>query len=385
MNAKERFLRYMHFKETDRAPFYEWFPCWGETLIRWYGEGLPKKSRMYDMFLEDSGFTLNWPLPSDGFAPLLDLTEYFGFDGRESIPVDLGPLPRFVKRTLEVSEEYVIEIDEAGVKRKNPAGATSMPQFLEFPVKDKNDFEKIKARYDPYDIRRYPKNWSEELIDHYNSVDVPLGISMAGFFGIARNLMGLERLLVSFYKNPGLVKEIMDFWADFLIETFREAVEKVKVDYASFWEDMAYRKGPHISPRLFREFMLPNYRKVTRFLTEHGIDILMVDSDGNIDDLVPLFLEGGVNCLFPLEVKAGVDAVALRKRYGERLLLIGNMDKTALAKGGEAIEKEVDSKVPYLIKQGGYIPSVDHLVPPDVSFQNYAYYISLIKERLQAR
>jgi len=382
MNAKERFLKYMHFEKTDRAPFYEWFTCWGETLHRWYKEGLPKKPRMYDVFIENDGFTLNWALPTDGFAPLADLTEYFGFDGRETVPVDLGPIPRFIKRTLEITEEYVIEIDEAGIKRKNPRNATSMPQFLEFPVKDEHDFEKIKSRYDPNDIRRYPKNWSEELIDYYNSLDVPLGVSMAGFFGIARNLMGLERLLISFYKKPDLVKGIMDFWADFLIEVFSKVVEEVKLDYVSFWEDMAYKNGPLISPHLFREFMLPNYKKVTSFFRKYGIDIFMVDSDGNINDLVPLFLEGGVNCLFPLEVKAGMDAVALRKKYGKRLLLIGNIDKTALAEGKEAIEKEVNSKVPLLIKEGGYIPCVDHLAPPDISFQNYAYYINLKKKYL---
>lgn len=385
MNVKDRFINYMHFKKTDRAPFYEWFPCWGETLLRWYDEGLPKKPRMYDLFLEDSGFTLNWALPTSGFEPLIDLTEHFGFDGRETIPVDIAPIPRFVKRIIEVKDEYSIDFDEAGVKRKNPRDVTSMPQFLEFPVKDESDFEKIKTRYNPRDIRRYPKNWSEDLVEYYNNIDVPLGVSMAGFFGVSRSFMGLERLLLSFYRKPKLVKSIMDFWADFLIETFTKVAEEVKLDYVSFWEDMAYKNGPHISPRLFREFMLPNYQKVTGFFKKNGVDIFMVDTDGNMNVLVPLFLESGVNCLFPLEVKAGVDAVALRRQYGKKLLLIGNIDKTALAKGKTAIEQEVNAKVPLLIKEGGYIPCVDHLVPPDVSFENYAYYISLIKRHLWAR
>ena len=208
---------------------------------------------------------------------------------------------------------------------------------------------------------------------------------MAGFFGFSRNLMGLERLLISFYRNPKLIKGIMDFYSDFLIETFTKVVEEVKLDYVSFWEDMAYKKGPHISPRLFREFMLPNYQKVVGFFKKYGVDIFMVDTDGNINVLVPLFLESGVNCLLPLEARAGVDAVTLRKQYGKKLLLIGNIDKTALAKGKKAIEKEVNSKVPQLIREGGYIPCVDHLVPPDVSFENYTYYISLLRKHLWAR
>ncbi len=144
---------------------------------------------------------------------------------------------------------------------------------------------------------------------------------------------------------------------------------------------MAYKNGPHISPKLFREFMLPCYKKVTDFVRKRGIDIVMVDTDGNHDVLMPLFLEGGVNCLYPLEVASDMDAVTLRKTYGRKLLLIGNIDKRALTLGREAIRREVEKKLT-LTEDGGFIPSIDHAVPSDVPFENYLYYIHLIKNRL---
>ncbi len=355
----------MNFKESDRLPFCEFLGFWPSTCNRWYREGLP-----------------------------IDLTvnDYFGFDNirRLEIDLDFGPIPRFVKRTLSEDEEAEIIIDEMGIKKKvkkrgyssSKGPGLTIPQFLEFPVKNMEDFEAMKKRFDPYNSLRYPPDWSEEFIEYCETVDVPVRIKIPGFFGKARDFMGLENLLKAFYTDPELVHEIMSFWSWFTIETLRKAVENCRVDYATFWEDMAYKHGPHISPRLFREFMLPHYKKVTNFLKKNGVNIIMVDSDGNINALVPLWLEGGVNCLYPLEVAAGVDAPSLRKTYGRRLRLIGNVDKRALIKGKAAIKKEVESKIPYLKETGGYIPSVDHLVPVDVPFENYRYYIQLLKELL---
>jgi len=347
----------MHYQKIDRLPFYEFLGFWAETCNRWYGEGLPVSMSVYD---------------------------YFDFDKRESILIDFGPLPRFVPRTLEENERYRTTVTDFGIVKRDLKTDTSMATFIDFPVKARDDWEKMTKRFTPYDERRYPITWSDELLKYYETVDHPISFVMTGFFAEARQLMGLERLLIMFYKDPGLVHDIMDFWADFLVETTREALKQARIDFVTIWEDMAYKHGPHISPRLFREFILPNYKKVTDFVRKHGIDIIMVDTDGNHDAITSLFLEGGVNCLFPLEVASGMDAVALRKTYGRRLLLIGNIDKRALASGKEAIEREVERISP-LMEDGGYIPSIDHCVPPDVPFANYAYYINLIKSHLWNR
>ena len=156
-------------------------------------------------------------------------------------------------------------------------------------------------------------------------------------------------------------------------------------DFAGFWEDMAYKTGPLLSPKHFREFLLPNYKKVTACLRDWGIDAIFVDSDGNIDQLIPLWLEGGVNGFHPLEVAAGMDPVALRKRYGRSVLLRGGIDKRKLAQGGQALRDEVLSKVPFLARSGGYVPYIDHETPPDVSWANFQEYARLVREAVMIR
>jgi len=154
------------------------------------------------------------------------------------------------------------------------------------------------------------------------------------------------------------------------------------IDCITIWEDMAYRDGPHLSPKLFREFMLPSYKKVTSFLRSNGIDTILVDCDGDVRPLIPLLIEGGANGIYPLEVQAGIDAVSLRREYGKQLTLIGRIDKRAVAKGKAATQKEIESKLPYLRREGGYIPSLDHEVPPDIPYRNYIYYLDFLRRFL---
>jgi uroporphyrinogen decarboxylase len=126
--------------------------------------------------------------------------------------------------------------------------------------------------------------------------------------------------------------------------------------------------------------MVPRYKRITEVLHKHGIKFIFVDCDGNHEELTPLWLESGVNGVYPLEITAGMDPVKCRKEYGKDLLMIGGMDKRVLSKDKAAIKEEVMSKVPWLVEQGGYIPSVDHSVPPDVPYENYQYYMGLMKE-----
>jgi uroporphyrinogen decarboxylase len=147
-----------------------------------------------------------------------------------------------------------------------------------------------------------------------------------------------------------------------------------------FWEDMAFKTGPLISPKMFRQFMMPRYKVITDLLRSKGVDIIFVDSDGGLNQLIPLWLESGINFFWPLECAAGNDAVELRKKYGHDAILGGNIDKRALLKSRDVIHQEVMSKVPYLLETGGYFPSVDHFVPPDVPFENFVYLINTLRE-----
>jgi len=190
----------------------------------------------------------------------------------------------------------------------------------------------------------------------------------------------VDRISTMFYDDPNLIHEMCEHIADFAIELVTPILERIQFDFAFVWEDMGSKSGPLCSPRTYREFMLPPLKRLTDVLHKYGIDIIVVDSDANNDVLIPLWLEAGVIGLRPFEIASDCDPVATRKKYGKSLIIQGGIDKRALAKTHEDIDREVLSKVPWLCLQGGFFPQVDHLVPPDVSLENYRYYARLLRK-----
>jgi len=383
MTPRERFRAVMNFKKPDRLPWYEW--PWNEVIYRWIGEGLP----ISEIMTQKEDYDMYGTVPYSISLMVLDVSRYFGFEffcpPEYSVIVDATCLPRFFSMPLEETSDYWIVRSMDGSKKKYTRKETfSMPMWLEWAVKNRKDWEKLKERLDPTDPRRYPKEWSDEYVEYLKRSEFPVCLLLCGFYGVGRSYMGTVPFVSAFYKDPELVKDMMDFQATFLVESVRNAVEALgsDIDIVLIHEDMSYKHGPHISPRLFREFILPNYKKVTGFLKKNGIETIFVDTDGNPIPLIPLLLEGGVNGLFPLEVAAGVDAIALSKQYGRSLRLIGNIDKRAIAKGKAEIRKELESKLPYLKEAGGFIPMIDHVIPPDISLENFKYYSECIKEFL---
>jgi hypothetical protein len=365
MTARERFHATMNFGQPDRVPYWEWIGYWEETLPRWRKEGLP----------ED-----------------VHPQEFFGLDHYEILPISIRLLPRFKREVISEDTEYRIErvgagtayetdhLMEGAVVRIRKDAAKIMPQFISFPVTDRASWNEFKKRLNPKSPARYPAYWE----DYKRSLvgrNYPICIRMGGLFGWPRDWMGLERATTLFYDEPDLMHEIMETITDFVIETVTPALAQIgDIDFARFWEDMCYKNGPLISPRLVREFMLPHYKRMTAALHAHGIRTVLVDCDGRCDALIPIWLEAGINGIYPLECAAGEDPVRLRKEYGKELLMVGGIDKRVLARDKAAIEKEVYAKAPFLIEAGGWIPSVDHAVPPDVPLENYLYYWELIKK-----
>jgi len=253
--------------------------------------------------------------------------------------------------------------------------------YLEWPVKDRASWNELKKRQDPSTPERWPADWNA-YVQEMNKLgkETPLALEVGSFYGYLREWTGTERILYMFYDDPNLIEDMMDAMLYLETEVIKRVIKDIRVDWAWFWEDMCYKAGPLISPTMVRKFMLPRYKKITELLRSNGVDIIYLDCDGNVEELIPLWLESGINYIWPFEVAAGNDAVAIRKKYGKDLILSGAIDKRALAKGKEAIREEVMSKVPFLLEQGGYFPTVDHAVPPDVTFANYCYYINLLRE-----
>ncbi|MDH5439874.1 MAG: hypothetical protein OEZ48_05985 [Candidatus Bathyarchaeota archaeon] len=387
MTPRERIKAVIDFEKPDVLPWCEAF--YDETLVKWFREGLPADEvTVIDWEVREGGVSLlNWPVVK-GFNPYL----YFGCYSRSglSVPLDLGPIPRFKQRALEETERYTDILTQTGAVARRFKQAEyvwyNMPMFLSFPVKDCKTWEEYKKRLDPHDPRKYPKDWEKdayvEAFEKSQKGSTILYVS--GFYGFGAQLMGIPTFISTFYKDPELIEDMIEHWKFFTIETVRDAVETLRdrIDMVFWWEDMAEKHGPCISPRLYEEFLLSHYKKVTGFLGKNKIDRILMDSDGNINPLLDLIIEAGVTGLWPLEVNAGMDAITVRTKYGGKLFLMGNLDKRELAKGGESMRREVDSKVPTLKEMGGYIPGVDHLVHVEFTFERFKEYAEYLKGQL---
>jgi len=351
MNHRERFLRTFQFKEVDRVPDYE-FGFWDETIIRWHKEGLPPEKRTNR-----------------------DIELYLGLEGWdciERLPVRTGFWPPLPSRIIKEENGRAIVDDGMGGIYLCTVGTSSLPHYLRHPLKNREDWERFRPFFDPETPGRFPLNW-DEIAKSYRDRDYPLGISIGSLYGWLRNWMGVERLSIAFYRDPEWIAEMMDTLVDLWISIIRKALRDVKVDFASWWEDMCYSRGPLLSVNHFEEFMVPRYRKVTEVLKEYGVTINILDSDGDITKLVPGWLKGGINCMFPLEARF-TDAYKIREEFGHQVLLMGYVDKRAIIQGGKAIDKELERLTP-LLKDGGYIPLIDHRCPPEISYQTYKEYL----------
>jgi len=358
MNSRERFLKVCNFEQVDHPPRWDCLGFWSATVERWWNEGLPR-----------------------GVPP----EQYFEMDRRENVPVNSGSTscgysPAFERQVLEEDERTITYRDGDGIiKRERKDGAEfSMPQFLTFPVSNRQDWEEIKWRLDPASPERYP-DW-EEVRNRYADRDFPLDVVICGAYGLPRNLLGEEHLAYMYYDDPGLIHDIAEHWVEFYKGIFDRTLLNQDVDCVLIWEDMAFKSGPLIGPKLFEEFMLPYYKEVISRIRSYGVQHVMVDSDGNNWQLLDLFVEAGVNVFLPLEIAAGMEPVEIREKYGRKLVLWGGIDKRVLSKDKAAIEHELMRKVPQLIDYGGYIPGIDHTVPPDVPFENYKFYTELLRE-----
>jgi len=362
MNLRERFLASCLNEPTDRLINTEFF-FWDETIQRWHQEGLPSELIYQpdavshrDPLIKQLGLDCNW------------LSQKF--------PVGMfEPDPLFEQVTLAEDADTRTLIDKRGITIQISRNMASIPHYLDFPVKTRDDFEKVKWRYRSDTPERYPADWDRLAQTEYRHRDYPMGLQMHGFYGQLREWMGFENLSLAFYDQPELISEMTAFWGDFLIATCQRALETVTVDYVRFWEDMSYNAGMMCSPDIFRKFFTPHYGRVVEEFKSRGIRILQVDSDGNVRDLIRVLKEVGINGMHPFERAAGNDLLALREEHPD-FLMIGGVDKRVIAKGKAAIRTEMEF-ISRLAQQGNFIPHFDHGVPPDISFENFRYYNEL--------
>jgi uroporphyrinogen decarboxylase len=352
LTHRERFRRCMHFQTVDRIPHWE-FGYLDETVERWHGEGLPAE-----------------------LTHMNQVEEFFGVDPCVRVPFIEGPVPWFEGQTevLEVRENSRIEkLPDGTIQEVQIEGLKTIPHYIKFPIENRDDWNEFRKRLDPEDPRRFQTDY-EELARKLLRSDLPVGIGLGSYFGKPRDWIGFENISLMVYDDRPLIEEIVATCAQIFYRQIEEACRHIEVDFAGGWEDICFRNGPMISPQMFREIVGPNLKRVCDLLRQHGCDVIWTDCDGDIRPLVPVWLECGLNCMFPLEVHPGSDPVELRETYGRQILLRGGIAKHQLAFGKAEVLAEL-KRVEGVLNDGGFIPGGDHRIPQDVPYENYRYYI----------
>jgi uroporphyrinogen decarboxylase len=354
MTERERFLATLRYQDRDRIPISD-FSFWEETLVIWQEQGLPD---WVDRSNTDRAFGMDNYEPTTGINPEL--------------------FPVFPYQVLEDRGENEVVQQADGVRVLKGKFMGSIPQHLGHLLVDRTSWEEhYKPRLDPAHPDRFPAELEirTEAWRNPNRKSV-LGLYCGSLFGKIRDWMGVENVAYVVYDDPAWFEEMVTTVADCAIGTLERILDTGGIfDCGHFWEDMCFTSGPLLSPRHFKQYLVPHYRRIADLLHKHGVDLIWVDCDGKIDALLPLWLDAGINCMFPVEVGTwGSDPIAWRKEYGRDLLMIGGFDKHILARTIEEIDTEIDRLTP-LVEEGGFIPLPDHRVPPDVPLRNYLHYL----------
>jgi len=360
-NVTDRLYRVFTYQSVDRVPDIE-FGYWPQTIRRWLKEGMKldlTPAETQDMFSEK-------------------VDAHFGFENegvrcwvRENIH------PAFDEQIIERREKSVIVRDKTGCIAErflHDQEESSIPHFIKFPVETPEDWAAFKERYRVDDPIRTTHASEIEAVRKGIAAGQAVYIGFAGFYGQLRAWMGFENLSVAFYEYPAMIHEMVEHWAELLARQVEALPADIVIDHVGWWEDMASKNGPFVGPAMFRDFLQPGYHRVMTALKKRGCVLGIVDCDGNPHDIVGNWLEEGVNIMFPLEVAAGCDPYAWRREFGRELRIRGAIAKAPLVEGGAAIDRELDRIRP-LLEQGGVIPHLDHLVPPDISYANYCTYL----------
>lgn len=347
MTTYERVKRMYAHQEADRIPITD--SPWGATVERWQREGMPAD---------------------------VSFVDFFGLDHFAGISVDNSP--RYPVQTLQETDEYTITTTQWGVTLKNWKHIASTPEYLDFTIKTPDDWRQAKARMVPSDDRipwdylaaNY-KTWRQRgdwIVAHL----------WFGFDVTHSWAVGTERLLIALIENPEWCIDMFNHFLDVDLALFdRIWAAGYTFDEISWPDDMGYKYNQFFSLRTYRELLKPVHRRAVEWAHAKGI-VAKLHSCGNINPFVPELIEIGLDGLNPLEVKAGMDPIQLKRDWGDRLLLHGGIN-AVLWDDLPQIEAEMRRVIPVVKEKGGYIFSSDHSVPSSVSLENFRYIVNLAR------
>ncbi|HHV98453.1 MAG TPA: hypothetical protein GXX36_02570 [Clostridiaceae bacterium] len=366
MNNRERLKAVLNYENYDRMPVVH-FGFWEETLQKWCNEGHLKPEEITDVYdgspnegllSQKLGFDFNYYTTfqdNSGFSSLFPAFE----------PVVLEEYPDGSYKTL--NEDGVIVIMKKGV--------VSIPSEVGHLLVDRKSWEEHYLPRLQYTEDRFNEEEIRQVVENSKTREEPLGLYCKSLFGQIRNWMGIEGISYLYADDEDLYDEIISTVGELCYKVTERVLSSGAVfDFGHFWEDICFKNGPLVSPVVFEEKVGPYYKKITELLNKYGINIVSVDCDGYIDALIPVWLNNGVNTMFPIEVGTWNASIKpWREKYGRKIRGVGGMNKEVFAEDYSAVDKEIERLKP-LVELGGFIPCPDHRIPPTAKWENVQYY-----------
>ena len=360
LTSKERFDRILKHQPVDRVGLFEVF--WRETVQRWSAEGHFARPEM--------------------------VSDHFGLDvrrtGGEITPGDYHIVN--LMANLDAGEQLVEETESAKLVRdgngallrwlKDGSGA---PEHVDFAVRDRRSWEEHIRPY-LLDERSYERRLN---FDSYRAVRAKcarderfMTCGVIGAFDRMSPMCGHEHLLAGMALDPDWVTEMADLYATLTVHLLEILFEREGLpDGLWVWDDLGFKNRPFMSPAMYRQMLYPAHKKLFDFAHGRGLPVVL-HCDGYVEALVPSLIEAGINCLQPIEIKAGMDLLKLKKRFGEQIALIGGMDERVLETNDRrAVEAQLLEKLPAAMAGSGYVLQVDHSVSPLVNYETYRYFV----------
>ncbi|MDR1463739.1 MAG: hypothetical protein LBJ11_00355 [Oscillospiraceae bacterium] len=381
MTNRDRALAVLRYQPYDHLPLVH-FGFWNETLDKWAEEGHITEEE-----------ARRW---GDGNAFDRSIAGKLGFDFNWSagtgLHVGLRPgFPREIIRDLGGGARHVRNGN--GVVELERDGATSIPQEISHLLVDRASWEEHYLPRLQFHPDRVPREAIARLLERYGRTGwadepAPVGLYIGSLYGCIRDWVGVVGLSYLQADDEDLYAEIIDTVGHLCCRTLEETLALCQpcgrpaglFDYAHMWEDICFRSGPLVIPRVFADLVGPHYKRLTDLLRRQGTDLVSLDCDGCIDALVPIWLENGVNTMFPIEVGVWDGGIApWREAYGKALRGVGGMDKNVFSRDFAAVDAEVERLRP-LVALGGYLPCPDHRIAPDAKWENVCYYTRRMRE-----
>jgi len=355
LTPRERFNRQMHFKPVDRS-FNMEFGYWAENYTQW------------DLFV------------NNGIKNEAQANAFFAFDPIKHVSCATWMDPPFIEKEIGRRGNKIIIQNSDGLTAEIAAErSSSIPHYTDSSIKTPDDWKAVKEERFRLGSASRKVNVARLVELHPPTRDYPLGISCGSMIGKIRDMLSFDGICYAWADYPEMLEDMVETCCLLVENILDQVLGRIDFDYACSWEDICFNYGPILPPSFFNKVLAPRYKRISKKLHAHGIDLWYTDCDGDVRPILEIFLESGINCLFPYEVNSCAHPGELLDRY-PNLRIMGGVDKMQLIAGPEATKAYLESLVPYVMR-GGFIPFCDHRCPPDVTPDNYLYYLDL-KEKL---